>query len=81
MDGVLDDGGIEDLAARIGVTSRHLRRIFDDEFGVSPIEYVQTQRLLLAKRLLTDTSLPVVDVAVASGFRSVRRFNALIRQR
>ena len=80
-DGVLDDGGIEDLAARIGVTSRHLRRIFDDEFGVSPIEYVQTQRLLLAKRLLTDTSLPVVDVAVASGFRSVRRFNALIRQR
>jgi AraC family transcriptional regulator of adaptative response / DNA-3-methyladenine glycosylase II len=80
-DGVLADAGVEGLAARIGVTSRHLRRIFDDEFGVSPIEYAQTQRLLLAKRLLTDTSLPVVDVALASGFRSVRRFNALIRQR
>ncbi len=80
-DGVLADAGIEGLAARIGVTSRHLRRIFVNEFGVSPIEYAQTQRLLLAKRLLTDTSLPVVDVALASGFRSVRRFNALIRER
>jgi AraC family transcriptional regulator of adaptative response / DNA-3-methyladenine glycosylase II len=80
-DGVLEDGGIETLAARIGITSRHLRRIFEAEFGVSPIEYAQTQRLLLAKRLLTDTSLPVLDVALASGFRSVRRFNALIRER
>jgi len=80
-DGILDDAGIETLAARIGVTSRHLRRIFDAEFGVSPIEYAQTQRLLLAKRLLTDTLLPVQDIALASGFRSVRRFNALIRDR
>ena len=80
-DGVLDDGGIEKLAARLGITSRHVRRIFEAEFGVSPIEYAQTQRLLLAKRLLTDTSLPVVDVALASGFRSVRRFNALFRTR
>ncbi|MEO9136999.1 MAG: DNA-3-methyladenine glycosylase 2 [Casimicrobiaceae bacterium] len=80
-DGVLEDGGIEALASRIGVTSRHLRRVFDAEFGVSPIEYAQTQRLLLAKRLLTDTSLPVVDVALASGFGSLRRFNALIRMR
>ena len=67
--GVLDDGGIEHLAARVGVTSRHLRRIFDTEFGVSPIEYAQTQRLLLAKRLLTDTALPVTEIALASGFR------------
>ena len=80
-DGVLDAGGIEALAARIGVTSRHLRRVFETEFGVSPIEYAQTQRLLLAKRLLTDTSLPVLDVALASGFRSLRRFNALFRER
>ena len=80
-DGVLEDGGIESLAERIGITSRHLRRIFDAQFGVSPIEYAQTQRLLLAKRLLTDTALPIVDVALASGFRSVRRFNALIRSR
>ena len=78
---MLEDGGIEALAARIGVTSRHLRRIFDTEFGVSPIEYAQTQRLLLAKRLLTDTALPILDVALASGFGSLRRFNALIRAR
>jgi AraC family transcriptional regulator, regulatory protein of adaptative response / DNA-3-methyladenine glycosylase II len=79
--GVLDDGGIEHLSARVGVTSRHLRRIFDAEFGVSPIEYAQTQRLLLAKRLLTDTALPVTEVAHASGFASVRRFNALFKAR
>jgi AraC family transcriptional regulator of adaptative response / DNA-3-methyladenine glycosylase II len=79
--GVLDDGGIEHLAARVGVTSRHLRRIFETEFGVSPIEYAQTQRLLLAKRLLTDTQLPVTDIAGASGFASVRRFNALFKAR
>src|SRR5262245_3281735 len=79
--GVQDDGGIEALAARVGVTSRHLRRIFDAEFGVSPVEYAQTQRLLLAKRLLTDTELPVMEVALASGFASVRRFNALFRTR
>ena len=78
---MLEEGGIEALAGRIGITSRHLRRLFDAEFGVSPIEYAQTQRLLLAKRLLTDTSLPVLDVALASGFRSLRRFNALIRTR
>ena len=80
-DGVLEHGGVESVAARIGITSRHLRRVFDVEFGVSPIEYAQTQRLLLAKRLLTDTPLPVLDVALASGFGSLRRFNALIRER
>jgi AraC family transcriptional regulator of adaptative response / DNA-3-methyladenine glycosylase II len=80
-DGALQGGTVESVAARIGVTSRHLRRIFATEFGVSPIEYAQTQRLLLAKRLLTDTSLPVLDVALASGFGSLRRFNALIRAR
>ena len=79
--GVLDAGGIEHLSARVGVTSRHLRRIFAAEFGVSPIEYAQTQRLLLAKRLLTDTALPVTEVALASGFASVRRFNALFKAR
>jgi AraC family transcriptional regulator, regulatory protein of adaptative response / DNA-3-methyladenine glycosylase II len=79
--GIMDDGGIDALSARIGVTGRHLRRIFDAEFGVSPVEYAQTQRLLLAKRLLTDTALPVTEVALASGFASVRRFNALWKER
>ncbi len=80
-DGFLEHRGIEQLAARIGVTSRHLRRVFEAELGVAPVEYAQTQRLLLAKRLLTDTALPVTDVAFASGFASVRRLNALFRAR
>jgi AraC family transcriptional regulator, regulatory protein of adaptative response / DNA-3-methyladenine glycosylase II len=70
---------IERLALRLGITSRHLRRLFLAEFGVSPIEYGQTQRLLLAKRLLTDTSLAMPIIAQASGFKSVRRFNALFK--
>src|SRR5215471_10358822 len=76
-----DEEGLATVAARLGVTDRHLRRAFGAEFGVSPVEFAQTQRLLLAKRLLTDTALPVTDVAFASGFGSVRRFNALFRQR
>ena len=69
------------VAERVGVTDRHLRRIFADEFGVSPVQYAQTHRLLLAKRLLTDTKLTVADVAFASGFASVRRMNALFAER
>jgi len=80
-DSTLDKEGLDRLAARLGITDRHLRRAFGAEFGVSPVEFAQTQRLLLAKRLLTDTALPVTEVAFASGFGSVRRFNALFRQR
>jgi AraC family transcriptional regulator of adaptative response / DNA-3-methyladenine glycosylase II len=80
-DRTLDDEGLDAVAARLGITDRHLRRAFGAEFGVSPVEFAQTQRLLLAKRLLTDTALPVTEVAFASGFRSVRRFNALLRER
>src|SRR4051812_32785934 len=80
-DGSLGDAGLDDLASQLGVTSRHLRRVFGEEFGVSPIEYAQTQRLLLAKRLLTDTRMPVIDVAFASGFASLRRFNDAFRGR
>jgi len=64
------------VAAQLGVTDRHLRRIFQAAHGVSPIEFLTTQRLLLAKQLLTDTALPVTQVALASGFASLRRFNA-----
>ncbi len=80
-DGLLNESGIDDLAARLGVSDRHLRRVFQSEFGVSPIAFAQTQRLLLAKRLLTDTALPVTEVAMASGFGSLRRFNASLRTR
>ena len=75
----LEDDGLEAIAARLGITDRHLRRAFRAEFGVSPVEFAQTQRLLLAKRLLTDTALPVTEIAFASGFASVRRFNALFK--
>lgn len=71
--------GLADLAARLGVTDRHLRRIFRASYGVTPVAYAQTQRLLLAKRLLTDTDLPSTEVALASGFGSLRRFNALFQ--
>ncbi|MEP7069718.1 MAG: DNA-3-methyladenine glycosylase 2 [Usitatibacter sp.] len=80
-DGRLAEGSLADLAGTLGVTDRHLRRVFQQEFGVAPVEYAQTQRLLLAKRLLTDTDLPVIDVAMASGFASLRRFNDLFRTR
>ena len=80
-DGAANGTRFEELAARLGVTDRHLRRLFFEAFGVSPIDFAQTQRLLLAKRLLTDTNMSVTDVAFASGFQSLRRFNALFKER
>ena len=80
-DGQASDGGIDAVARRLGVTDRHLRRIFEAEYGVTPVAYAQTARLLLAKRLLTDTQMPVTDVALAAGFGSVRRFNTLFADR
>jgi AraC family transcriptional regulator, regulatory protein of adaptative response / DNA-3-methyladenine glycosylase II len=65
------------LARKLGISDRHLRRIFEDHLGVSPLQYLQTRRLLQAKQLLADTQLPVTEIALASGFRSVRRFNAV----
>ncbi|MEO5606077.1 MAG: AlkA N-terminal domain-containing protein, partial [Polaromonas sp.] len=63
-----------------GVSGRHLRRLFEAQFGVSPLQYLQTRRLLTAKQLLADTALPVTQVALISGFASVRRFNAAFAQ-
>ena len=71
-----DAPSVEGLAQRMGVSDRHLRRIFEDHLGVSPLQYLQTRRLLNAKQLLADTPLPITQVALASGFGSVRRFNA-----
>ncbi len=67
---------VEALAARLGVSDRHVRRIFESQFGVSPVQYLQTRRLLTAKQLLADTDLPITQVALISGYASVRRFNA-----
>jgi AraC family transcriptional regulator of adaptative response / DNA-3-methyladenine glycosylase II len=77
----LTDHSLSDLATTLGVTDRQMRRVFHEEFGVSPVEFWQTRRLLLAKQLLTDTTMPVTSVAMASGFQSLRRFNALVKER
>lgn len=83
-EGMLDDpsarsgrarAGLEEIAARFGWSSRQIRRMLRKELGVSPIELVLTRRLLLAKQLLTETTLPITEVAFASGFSSLRRFN------
>ncbi len=77
----LSNARVGELAASLGVSDRHLRRVTEAELGVSPIELAQTQRLLLAKRLLSETSLKLTDIAFASGFGSLRRFNALFKSR
>lgn len=70
-----DDDGLEDIADQFELSSRQIRRIIKKELGVSPIQLILTRRLLLAKQLLTETSLPVTEIAFASGFSSLRRFN------
>jgi AraC family transcriptional regulator of adaptative response / DNA-3-methyladenine glycosylase II len=77
----LSEHSLAELADKLGITDRHMRQVFRDEFGVSPVEFSQTQRLLLAKQLLTDSAMPVTSVAYASGFKSLRRFNALLKER
>ncbi len=78
-DGALDDGDIEHLSDRLGVTSRHLRRLFSKHLGASPLAVAHTQRLHFAKRLIDQTILPMADIAIASGFGSTRRFNDAFR--
>ncbi|MGV8083223.1 MAG: DNA-3-methyladenine glycosylase 2 family protein [Coriobacteriia bacterium] len=74
-DGAVTGGGIARLASKLAVSERQLRRLFEAEYGVSPAEYRNSCRLLLAKSLLTDTDLPITRVAFASGFSSLRRMN------
>ena len=69
------------LAARLGVSDRHLRRVFGSQLGVSPLQYLLTRKLLAAKQLLADTAMPVTQIALASGFASLRRFNAAFLER
>lgn len=74
--GALDHGSLTDLAARVGVSDRHLRRVFADELGASPLDVAATRRLLFAKKLLSETNLPITAICDASGYSSLRRFNA-----
>ena len=74
--GALDDSGVDDLALRLGVGARHLRRLFAEHLGASPLAVAQTRRVQFAKKLITDTQLNLARIAMESGFSSVRRFNA-----
>lgn len=78
--GGLNGRRVADLAREFGVSARHLRRALERAIGVSPVELAQTHRLLLAKRLLADTTLSVTQIAYASGFQSLRRFNTTFRE-
>jgi len=73
--GALDDSNVEGLATRLGVTSRHLRRLFTKHLGASPLAIAHTQRLHFAKQLIDQTRLPMHEIAIAAGYGSVRRFN------
>jgi AraC family transcriptional regulator of adaptative response / DNA-3-methyladenine glycosylase II len=74
--GALDTGGVDSIAARLGVGSRHLRRLFLRHLGATPVAVAQTRRLHFAKKLIDETALPMVQVAFSAGFGSIRRFNA-----
>lgn len=76
---ISDDVSIEAIARQFAISSRQLRRIVHKEFGTSPIELIQIRRLLLAKQLLTETRLPIINIAFASGFSSLRRFNDVFK--
>lgn len=78
-DGALDGGDVGTFAARLGVGERQLRRLFAHHLGASPGAVAQTRRVLFAKKLIDETDLPMTEVALASGFSSIRRFNDAIR--
>jgi AraC family transcriptional regulator of adaptative response / DNA-3-methyladenine glycosylase II len=80
-EGYLDGASVDALARGLAVSGRHLRRVFEVELGVSPIELAQTRRLARAKQLLHDSELSLTTIAYASGFRSLRRFNAAVLER
>lgn len=80
-EGYLDGKSVDTLARELGVSGRHLRRVFEVELGVSPIELAQTRRLARAKQLLHDSELSLTTIAYASGFRSLRRFNTAVLER
>jgi AraC family transcriptional regulator of adaptative response / DNA-3-methyladenine glycosylase II len=76
----LNGQSLEILASRLGVGSRHLRRLFIEQIGAPPKSLVQTQRLHIAMHLLKETNLPITRVCQSSGFASVRRFNDAIKK-
>jgi AraC family transcriptional regulator, regulatory protein of adaptative response / methylated-DNA-[protein]-cysteine methyltransferase len=81
-EGALDDEGatVESLATRLGVGGRQLTRLFARHLKASPLQVAKTARVQRAKRLLDDTDLPMTDIALRAGFRSLRRFNAVFAE-
>ena len=78
--GFLQEQPVADLAEKIGLSARQLQRLFVEHLGATPGQIHATHRLLLAKQLLTETTLPVTDVALAAGYNSLRRFNTAFLQ-
>jgi len=79
--GALDHGGsVDDLADRLGIGARHLRRLFDQHLGATPRAVAKMRRTLFAKQLIDETTMPMTEIAVSAGFSSLRRFNACIRE-
>src|SRR5438067_12339831 len=72
----IEDGGVDALAARLGIGARHLRRLFRKHLGATPMAVAKTRRLHFAKKLIDETSLPMGQIALSAGFGSVRRFNS-----
>ena len=79
--GEMGESRLGELASELNLSERQLRRLFVQEFGLPPVAFAQTQKLLFAKRLLQETPLSMIDVAFSAGFGSVRRFNTLFRAR
>jgi AraC family transcriptional regulator of adaptative response / DNA-3-methyladenine glycosylase II len=81
VEGGLDDGRVEDaVASRLGLSARHLRRLFQEQVGVTPVQLARSSRAHFARRLLDDTDLSVTEIAFASGFGSLRQFNRTVHQ-
>jgi AraC family transcriptional regulator of adaptative response / DNA-3-methyladenine glycosylase II len=78
-EGGLDGCNLEQLADRVGIGSRHLRRLFQQHLGGSPLKIARSHRVLIAKNLIVETQLPVTEIAIATGFRSIRQFNHSVR--
>jgi AraC family transcriptional regulator of adaptative response / DNA-3-methyladenine glycosylase II len=76
-EGALDEAGVEALAERLGIGARQLARLFNKHLGASPTQVAQTARVQRAKRLIDRTDLPMTEIALSAGFRSLRRFNAV----
>lgn len=79
-EGALDETGIEALAERVGIGPRHLSRLFRKHVGARPSQVAKTVRIQRAKRLIDNTDLPMTEIALAAGFRSLRRFNAVFAE-